>query len=36
MSHENSIDVIVHDLEELAAGTPPARHLRHMPAPSVS
>jgi UDP-N-acetylglucosamine--N-acetylmuramyl-(pentapeptide) pyrophosphoryl-undecaprenol N-acetylglucosamine transferase len=35
MSHENSIDTIVHDLEELAAGTPPARHVRHMPAPSA-
>jgi UDP-N-acetylglucosamine--N-acetylmuramyl-(pentapeptide) pyrophosphoryl-undecaprenol N-acetylglucosamine transferase len=33
MSQENCIDTIVHDLEELAAGTPPARHLRHTPAP---
>ena len=34
MSRENSIDIIVHDLEDLAAGTPPTRHLRHSPAPS--
>jgi len=34
MAHENSIDTIVHDLEDLAAGTPPTRHLRHTPAPS--
>lgn len=32
MAHENCIDTIVHDLEELAAGTPPARHLRRTPA----
>ena len=31
MSHENSIDIIVHDLEDLAAGTPPTRPLRHAP-----
>ncbi len=36
MSQENCIDTIVHDLEELAAGTPPARHLRHTPAPLLS
>jgi UDP-N-acetylglucosamine--N-acetylmuramyl-(pentapeptide) pyrophosphoryl-undecaprenol N-acetylglucosamine transferase len=28
MSQENSIETIVHDLEELAAGTPPLRPLR--------
>ncbi|HEX2860912.1 MAG TPA: UDP-N-acetylglucosamine--N-acetylmuramyl-(pentapeptide) pyrophosphoryl-undecaprenol N-acetylglucosamine transferase [Lacunisphaera sp.] len=33
MSHENSIDIIVSDLEALAAGTPPTRHLRHAPQP---
>ena len=33
MSRENSIDTIVHDLEDIAAGTPPTRHLRHTPAP---
>jgi UDP-N-acetylglucosamine--N-acetylmuramyl-(pentapeptide) pyrophosphoryl-undecaprenol N-acetylglucosamine transferase len=33
MSHENSIDIIVHDLEDLASGLPPARHLR--PAPLI-
>jgi len=32
MSQENTIDTIVHDLEELAAGTPPPRHLRPSPA----
>lgn len=32
MSHENSIDTIVHDLEELARGEPPRRHTRHAPA----
>ena len=31
MSQENSIDIIVHDLEDLASGIPPARHLRHAP-----
>ncbi len=36
MSQENCIDTIVHDLEELASGTPPARHLRHTPAPLTS
>jgi UDP-N-acetylglucosamine--N-acetylmuramyl-(pentapeptide) pyrophosphoryl-undecaprenol N-acetylglucosamine transferase len=35
MAHENCIDTIVHDLEELAAGTPPARHLRRTPAPQI-
>ena len=35
MSQENTIDTIVHDLEDLAAGTPPSRHLRHTPAASV-
>ena len=35
MSQENTIDTIVHDLEDLAAGTPPPRHLRHTPAASV-
>jgi UDP-N-acetylglucosamine--N-acetylmuramyl-(pentapeptide) pyrophosphoryl-undecaprenol N-acetylglucosamine transferase len=34
MSQENSIDTIVHDLEELASGTPPPRHLRPTPAAS--
>jgi len=33
MSRENSIETIVHDLEDLAAGTPPTRHLRRAPAP---
>ncbi len=32
MAQENSIEVIVQDLEQLAAGTPPPRHLRHAPA----
>lgn len=36
MSQENSIDTIVHDLEDLASGTPPPRHLRHTPAPSAT
>ncbi|MSU47359.1 MAG: hypothetical protein EXS42_09640 [Lacunisphaera sp.] len=36
MSQENTIDTLVHDLEELAAGTPPTRHLRRPPAPSPS
>jgi UDP-N-acetylglucosamine--N-acetylmuramyl-(pentapeptide) pyrophosphoryl-undecaprenol N-acetylglucosamine transferase len=31
MSRENCIDTIVHDLEALAAGTPPPRHLRRVP-----
>ncbi len=31
MSHENSIDIIVHDLEDLASGKPSARNLRHAP-----
>ena len=31
MSQENSIEIIVHDLEDLASGVPPARHLRHAP-----
>ena len=35
MSQENSIEIIVQDLEDLAAGTPPKRHLRHTPAPSL-
>ncbi|HEY8995608.1 MAG TPA: UDP-N-acetylglucosamine--N-acetylmuramyl-(pentapeptide) pyrophosphoryl-undecaprenol N-acetylglucosamine transferase [Lacunisphaera sp.] len=34
MSHENSIEIIVNDLEALAAGTPPQRHLRHAPQPT--
>ena len=29
----DAIDIIVHDIEALASGTPPARHLRHRPAP---
>ena len=32
MAQENRIDPLVHDLEDLASGTPPARHLRHAPA----
>lgn len=28
MAHENSIEIIVNDLEALASGVPPARHLR--------
>ncbi len=32
MSQENCIDNIVLDLEELASGAPPTRHLRHTPA----
>jgi UDP-N-acetylglucosamine--N-acetylmuramyl-(pentapeptide) pyrophosphoryl-undecaprenol N-acetylglucosamine transferase len=28
MSHENSIEIIVNDLEALATGVPPARQLR--------
>lgn len=31
MSHENSIEIIVQDLENLADGTPPTRKLRHAP-----
>jgi UDP-N-acetylglucosamine--N-acetylmuramyl-(pentapeptide) pyrophosphoryl-undecaprenol N-acetylglucosamine transferase len=31
MSHENTIETIVEDLENLAAGTPPGRHLRRTP-----
>ena len=31
MSQENSIDIIVHDLEDLASGIPPTRPLRHAP-----
>lgn len=34
MSQENTIDTIVHDLEELAASTPPARELRPAPSPT--
>ncbi len=33
MAVENCIDTIVHDLEDLAAGTPPSRHLRRAPSP---
>ena len=33
MARENCIDTIVHDLEDLAAGTPPTRHLRRAPSP---
>lgn len=36
MSRENSIDIIVRDLEQLAHRQPPARHLRHAPATSLS
>jgi UDP-N-acetylglucosamine--N-acetylmuramyl-(pentapeptide) pyrophosphoryl-undecaprenol N-acetylglucosamine transferase len=36
MSEENTIDTIVHDLEDLAAGTPPPRHLRHTPAATAT
>jgi len=32
MARENCIDTIVQDLEDLANGTPPLRHLRHSPA----
>lgn len=31
MARENSIDTIIQDLEELASGVPPARHLRRTP-----
>jgi UDP-N-acetylglucosamine--N-acetylmuramyl-(pentapeptide) pyrophosphoryl-undecaprenol N-acetylglucosamine transferase len=34
MAHENSIETIVHDLEDLASGTPPAGHLRTASAPT--
>jgi UDP-N-acetylglucosamine--N-acetylmuramyl-(pentapeptide) pyrophosphoryl-undecaprenol N-acetylglucosamine transferase len=34
MSRENSIETIVHDLEGLASGTPPNRHLRRAPSPA--
>ncbi|MBI3885434.1 MAG: UDP-N-acetylglucosamine--N-acetylmuramyl-(pentapeptide) pyrophosphoryl-undecaprenol N-acetylglucosamine transferase [Opitutae bacterium] len=34
MSRENSIDTIVHDLEELAQHVPPRRRLRPAPAPA--
>ncbi len=34
MAQENSIHIIVHDLEDLANRTPPRRHLRHTPASS--
>ncbi len=34
MSHENSIETIVHDLEDLATGTPPAGHLRTASVPT--
>ena len=36
MSQENTIDMIVHDLESLASGTPPPGHLRPVPAPSAT
>ena len=36
MSQENSIDTIVHDLEDLANRTPPRRHLRHTAAPAAT
>lgn len=32
MEQENSIEVIVSDLEELATGVTPVRHVRHVPA----
>lgn len=35
MDHENSIEIIVNDLEALAAGLPPARHLRPKPVAST-
>ena len=35
MSRENSIDVIIGDLETLASHTPPPRHTRHASAPSA-
>lgn len=36
MARENSIDTLVQDLEELASGTPPARHLRRTPSPQAT
>jgi UDP-N-acetylglucosamine--N-acetylmuramyl-(pentapeptide) pyrophosphoryl-undecaprenol N-acetylglucosamine transferase len=36
MAQENSIETIVHDLEHLAAGTPPAGHLPAAPAASTA
>jgi UDP-N-acetylglucosamine--N-acetylmuramyl-(pentapeptide) pyrophosphoryl-undecaprenol N-acetylglucosamine transferase len=33
MAHENAAEVIADDLEELARGLPPPRHLRSSPAP---
>ncbi len=36
MSQENSIDTIVHDLEELASGQPPPRPLSSAPAASAT
>jgi UDP-N-acetylglucosamine--N-acetylmuramyl-(pentapeptide) pyrophosphoryl-undecaprenol N-acetylglucosamine transferase len=33
MADENSIEIIITDLEALASGAPPARHLRHTPQP---
>lgn len=36
MARENSVETIVHDLELLAAGIPPTRHLRHAPEPALS
>jgi len=36
MAHENAIETIVNDLEDLAAGTPPTRHLRRTPAPQAT
>jgi UDP-N-acetylglucosamine--N-acetylmuramyl-(pentapeptide) pyrophosphoryl-undecaprenol N-acetylglucosamine transferase len=36
MAHENAIATIVQDLEELAAGTTPPRHLRRAPAPQAT
>ena len=36
MAHENTVDTIVHDLEALAAGTPPPRHLRRTPTTQVT
>jgi UDP-N-acetylglucosamine--N-acetylmuramyl-(pentapeptide) pyrophosphoryl-undecaprenol N-acetylglucosamine transferase len=34
MAHENTIDILVHDLEQLARRETPHRHLRHTPAPA--
>jgi UDP-N-acetylglucosamine--N-acetylmuramyl-(pentapeptide) pyrophosphoryl-undecaprenol N-acetylglucosamine transferase len=36
MARENCVGTIVQDLEDLANGTPPERHLRHSPAPTTS